>query len=64
MPPIPARFALTVYKSTRYIASGSSTFSPILKAGAAVTGPMIKSTSSNARSKSWRISRRTLSAFK
>ena len=26
MPPMPARFALTVYRSTRYIASGSSTF--------------------------------------
>ena len=24
MPPMPARFALTVYKSTRYMASGSS----------------------------------------
>ena len=32
MPQLPARFAGIVYTSLRYIASGSSTFSPILKA--------------------------------
>ena len=63
-PGMPARFALTVYRSTRYIDSGSSAFSPILNAGAAVTGPAIRSTFANAWSKSCRISRRTFSAFR
>ena len=42
---MPARFALTVYRSNRYIASGSSIFSPSLYAGVGVTGPAIRSTS-------------------
>ena len=63
MPGRPARFVLTVYRSKRYMARGSSTFSPSLKAGVGVTGPAMRSTSSKALSKSWRIRRRTLRAF-
>jgi len=50
MPGTPARFAVTVYRSSRYMASGSPTFSPRRYAGAGVVGPMMRSTSRNAAS--------------
>ncbi len=40
IPQIPARLAATEYTSARYIASGSSVFSPSLNAGVGVTGPI------------------------
>ena len=63
-PGMPARLALTVYRSIRYIASGSPANSPSLNAGAAVIGLAMRSTSANAWSKSWRIRRRTLRALR
>jgi len=42
---MPARFAVTVYMSTRYMASGSLDFSPSAKAAVADVGPPIRSTS-------------------
>ena len=45
MPGIPVRFAKTVYISARYIAIGSSDFSPILNATEGDVGIRIKSNS-------------------
>ena len=59
MPQMLARFADMVYISDRYICSGSSTFSPILKAAVGEVGRAIRSTSSKAFRKSSRMSVRT-----
>ena len=59
----PASGAGIVNTSFRYIAMGSSVFSPILKAGVGAVGDTIASTSAKARSKSRRISVRTRWAF-
>ena len=64
IPPMPARFALTVYKSSKYMASGSSTLSPILKAGAAVDGTGDQIDLFESLVESCRIKRRTLRAFR
>ena len=45
---MPARLPVMVKISERYIATGSSTFSPILNAGNGETGATIASTCSNA----------------
>src|SRR3989338_4570287 len=55
----PAKLAGIVKISERYIASGSVSFSPILKGGVGVVGDKIKSAFSKAVLKSWRISVRT-----
>ena len=49
MPPMPAIFTGIVAISFKYIASGSLLFSPILNAGAGVTGERIRSQFSNIR---------------
>ena len=52
-----------VNTSLRYMASGSSVFSPSLNAGVGAVGATIASTSPKARAKSPRISVRTRSAL-
>src|SRR5206468_12962601 len=55
----PARFAVTVKMSDRYIAIGSASFSPALNAGVGTVGVNSKSTPrSNTLRKSWAISAR------
>ena len=61
---MPARFAEIVNISERYIVSGSSVFSPILKAGVGDVGVIIASYFLNASSKSFLINVLTLSALK
>src|SRR6516162_7546997 len=48
-PQMPARLAVTVYTSARYMARGSPVFSPSLNAGTGDVGVTIASTSANAR---------------
>ncbi len=60
----PARFALTVNTSARYICSGSSIFSPSLKAGVGQVGIATTSTWPKARSKSRAMSVRTCCALR
>ena len=60
---MPARLAEMVKMSERYMVSGSSTFSPILKAGVGAVGQAITSQASKASSKSSTISVRTWEAF-
>ena len=63
MPGIPARFAERVKTSDKYMVSGSSTISPILKAGVGATGDRITSQLSNAFLKSSMIKVRTWDAL-
>ncbi len=63
-PGMPARLAVTVKMSARYMASGSSAFSPSRNAGVGVVGVTIASTSANASSKSRAINVRTRCAFR
>ena len=58
-PGMPARFAGTVKTSFRYIATGSSCFSPAAKAAEGVAGVTIASTPAKASSKSRLIRART-----
>src|SRR6266850_5335128 len=60
----PARFAVTVKMSERYIARGSSVFSPRRKAGPGTVGTARTSHDANARSKSRRINARTFCALR
>ena len=62
-PGMPARLHYTVYTSERYIASGSSDFSPALNAAVGVVGPITTSQLAKASSKSFFTSRRTFSAL-
>ncbi len=62
IPGIPARLAVTVKMSQRYIWSGSAVFSPDVKAGNGEVGPAITSHVSNAFRKSSWMRRRTFSA--
>ena len=55
IPGIPARFAESVKISDRYIARGSSVFSPIFQAAVGVTGEMSTSQDAKAFLKSLRI---------
>ena len=61
-PQIPAKFAVTVKMSPRYIWSGSPVFSPIRYAAVGATGVRIASQNLNTSSKSFRISVRTFCA--
>ena len=63
MPHMPARFSGSVHRSNMYMLSGSSTFSPSLKAVVGVVGDTRTSTCSKARSKSCWISVRTRCAW-
>ena len=63
MPGMPARFVEIVKMSERYIWSGSSIFSPILKAGVGVVGVRITSQLLKASWKSRLIRVRTCEAF-
>ena len=63
MPGTPARFAGIVVRSFRYIASGSSIFSPSLNAVVGVEGDASTSTFSKAEAKSRWMSVRTFSAL-
>jgi hypothetical protein len=61
----PARFAVTVKMSDRYMATGSSTFSPALNAGLGVVGVNRRSTPrSNALRKSCAITARICCALR
>ena len=60
----PAKFAGTVNTSFKYIAIGSSMFSPIAKADEGVVGVSIVSTFLKASSKSFLINLLTFCAFK
>src|SRR6516165_2430910 len=60
----PARFAGTVKTSFKYIAIGSSVFSPTIKAADGAVGVRMQSTSSNASAKSRAIKVRTRCAFR
>ena len=60
----PARLAGTVKTSFKYIAIGSSVFSPIAKAAEGVVGVRMQSTRSNAVAKSRAIKVRTRNAFR
>ncbi len=62
MPGSPARFTEIVYRSFRYICTGSSLFSPSGKATLGVAGPAITSHCLKASLKSRAIRRRTLCA--
>ena len=57
IPGSPARLTAMVYMSDRYMAIGSALFSPKRKAVDGDVGPMITSTSVNARLKSSLINR-------
>jgi hypothetical protein len=63
MPGTPARLAGIVAMSLRYIAIGSSSFSPILNAVVGAVGDTSTSTCSNAAAKSREISVRTFCAW-
>ena len=63
MPGVPARFTGMVATSLRYIASGSSSFSPMRKAVVGAVGEMRTSTFSKAASKSRCTSVRTFCAW-
>jgi len=63
-PGIPAKDAVTVKISARYIERGSSAYSPNLKAAVGVVGVTIASTTLKASVKSRAISVRTFCAFK
>ena len=63
MPGTPARFAGIVATSLRYIASGSSSFSPSLNAVVGAVGVASTSTFANAASKSRCTSVRTFCAL-
>ncbi|OUE08749.1 hypothetical protein CMsap09_07360 [Clavibacter michiganensis] len=63
MPGTPARFAGIVVRSLRYIASGSSSFSPSLNAVVGADGVTSTSTCWNAASKSRWMSVRTFCAL-
>ncbi len=63
IPGMPARFAESVNMSDKYMVSGSSTFSPILKAGVGATGERMTSQASNAFLKSSMINVLTWEAF-
>ena len=61
----PARFAVTVKMSDKYMATGSLTFSPALKAGLGVVGVNSRSTPrSKALRKSWAINARICCALR
>ena len=60
---LPARLTGMVAMSFKYIAKGSSTFSPILKAVVGVVGETSTSTVSNAAAKSREINVRTFCAW-
>ena len=64
IPGIPARFAGIVNMSARYMLSGSSVLSPILKAGVGEVGVKITSHFLKASEKSFFISVLTFRAFK
>ena len=63
IPGRPARLVDRVKMSERYMASGSSTFSPFFQAGVGETGEISRSHDSQARLKSLRIKVLTWDAF-
>ena len=64
IPGMPAKSAVTVKMSAKYIANGSSVFSPSLNAGVGVVGVTIASTLANASSKSRASKLRPVCAFR
>ncbi|CFE44316.1 Uncharacterised protein [Mycobacterium tuberculosis] len=63
MPQWPAKFSGSVHRSNKYIASGSSTFSPSRNAVVGVVGDTSTSTDRYAASRSRAISVRTFCAW-